>query len=276
MSVENLRRKKNLRPARHFTGRIRGWRLAFDLPGLPFLEPAFACVRPGADDEVHGLAFEIPSDEAEGLDRQEGGYDVVPVPFEAYDGTVIDAIGLYVPKAGRGRPGAALRPSLRYLRLLRRGAREAALDREYLRRLDAIEPYVTPPQIRAQTRASIADFESDPDRRDAVWTAETLGQFTGTEDRRPAHTASLGYVVRVEAAFRSWRGHTITRRNLLHFRGESVDRNDLRFGDEGFAPLPRVADCSSEEIEFLHQNLDHLIQRGGVIVGRLREFLDAQ
>jgi hypothetical protein len=62
----------------------------------------------------------------------------------------------------------------------------------------------------------------------------------------------------------------------VHFNGRSVDSSDLRHGQPGFLPLPRMADCSVEEVEFLRQNLDHLLHRGGRIVARLQEFLDAQ
>jgi len=47
---------------------------------------------------LHGSAFLIPLDEAQGLHRQESGYDVLPCKFESYQGEIIDDVGLYVPK----------------------------------------------------------------------------------------------------------------------------------------------------------------------------------
>jgi cation transport regulator ChaC len=125
LSLANLVEKKNLRPVDFVTGRIRGWRLSFDLAAIPHVEPAFATVRPAQGEEVHGVAFRISAAEAAGLDRQEGGYTVEPVGVETYEGRVIGDVGLYVPRRA-GTPG--LLPSLRYLRLLRRGARDAGLQ----------------------------------------------------------------------------------------------------------------------------------------------------
>ncbi|EDM77125.1 hypothetical protein PPSIR1_30621 [Plesiocystis pacifica SIR-1] len=276
ISLDNLRTKKQLAPTRHLVGRVRGWALTFDLPGIPHVDPAFACVREDPSAVLHGAAFEVSAAEAEGLDRQEGGYDVAPVRFESYTGERFEGVGLYVPKPGRARPGHGGLPSKRYLRLIQRGAREAGLDPEHVARLDALPHHLTAPEVRAQSEAWIAEFEADPARRDRRWTAEELAAFDGSDPQKPAHTSALGYVVRYESFFRSWRGHTITRRNLLHVRGQSVDGNDIRHGQPGFHPLPRVADCSEDEREFLRQNLDHLLHGGGVIVGRLQDFLDAQ
>ena len=89
----------------------------------------------------------------------------------------------------------------------------------------------------------------------------------------------MGYVVKVNPElwyFTSWKGHCITRRNLLQFNGKSLDKNDIRFDQPGYRPLPKLADCSDEEREFLMQHLDSLLHQGGTIVARLRDFLDDQ
>lgn len=276
MSVENLVKKKRLDVLDHVTGSCAGWTLAFELPGIPHVEPVFANVKPAAGDAVHGIAFQISAAQAAGLDRQEGSYDVVLVQCRAYNGRVIDNVGLYVPKAGRTTEGTAALPSQRYLGILRRGAREAGLDAVYVDRLEQHPHHVTSPAVRAQTQRWIAAFEQDPARRAVRWTTEELARFDGSSPDRPAHTSAMGYVVAFEAWFSSWRGHTITRRNLLHFRGESIDALDIRTGEPGFLPLPDLSACSPEEIEYLSQNLDHLLHSGGRIVGRLQEFLDAQ
>jgi hypothetical protein len=276
MSVENLIKKKRLDILDHATGACAGWALAFELPGIPFVDPVFANVKLAEGDAVHGVAFQISAEQAAGLDRQEGAYDVVPVQCVAYDGRVIEGVGLYVPKDGRVVEGTKARPSRRYLGLLQRGAREAGLDAGYVERLDRHPHHVTPAAVRAQTQRWIAEFEQDPARRGVRWTAEELARFDGSAPDRPAHTSAMGYVVAYEAWFTSWRGHTITRRNLLHVRGESVDAMDIRAGEPGFLPLPDLSACSPEEQEFLWQNLEHLLHGGGRIVGRLQEFLDAQ
>ena len=273
MSVENLIKKKRLAVLDHATGSCAGWALAFESPGIPFVEPVFANVKPAAGDAVHGIAFQISAAQAAGLDEQERSYDVVPVTCVAYDGRIIEDVGLYVPKTTRGVPGL---PSRRYLGILQRGAREAGLKPAYIERLERHPHYVTPPEVRAQTRDWIAAFEQDASRCSVRWSAEDLARFDGSAPDRPAHTSALGYVIAYEAWFTSWRGHTITRHNLLHVRGESVDAMDIRHGEPGFLPLPDLSECTAEELEFLWQNLDHLLHSGGRIVGRLQEFLDAQ
>ncbi len=274
MGLSNLKKKKNLTPLQYVPGVVEGWTLSFDLGGIDHVDPSFACVRRRQGEQVHGVAFLLNPDDAARLDREEGGYVLTPVRFDRYGGGVIEGVGLYAPKTpatNESRP-----PSLRYLRLLQNGAAEAGLSPEYQQKLADIEFYVTAPAVRAQTLQWIAEFEQDPARKDVRWTAEQLATHNGKDPDLAPHTSCLGYVVRVRAPFPSWRGHTITRRNILHFRGESIDTGDIRVGKPGFLPLPDVTKCTAEELEFLYQNLDSLLHRGGFIVGRLSEFVAAQ
>ena len=118
LGLKTLREKKNLTVSRYLVGTIKGWELYF-MRGLnEYVEPAWAAIRPHHD-ELHGSAFLIPNEEAEGLDRQEGGYNVLDVTLTTYDGEVIENIGLYVPKKpyveGVSPEGI---PSYRYLKLM--------------------------------------------------------------------------------------------------------------------------------------------------------------
>jgi hypothetical protein len=63
---------------------------------------------------------------------------------------------------------------------------------------------------------------------------------------------------------------------LIHFNGKSVDAGDIRLGEEGFWPMPKLSDCSDEEREYLLQNLETLLHYGGKIVAQLKDFLDDQ
>ncbi|KAL9183416.1 hypothetical protein ACHAXT_005203 [Thalassiosira profunda] len=280
IGLETLRSKKNLNPTRHVAGSIAGWELCFK-PGIAHVEPGWAAVRPAKENEgegkVHGSAFLIPEEEAAGLDRQERGYNVLPVQFVAYDGEAIEGVGLYVPKSGWSEDAKEGTPSLRYLRLLRNGAREAGLCEEWIRHLDSVPHYVTPPEVRGQTERWIAEFHADPEKKDEVWTAEELSKHDGSNAEYPAHVSARGYIVRVnpeKMVFSSWKGHAIERRNLLQFNGKSLDTGDIRCGEPGFRPLPDLACCSEEEKEFLLQNLESLLHGGGVIVARLEDFVD--
>ena len=257
-------------------GTIEGWQLYF-MPGFKCVEPGWAAIRPHLEgkSELHGSAFLIPDDEADGLDRQEGGYDVLPCKFTSYDGECIEDVGLYVPKNGMSTIEEGT-PSLRYLRLLQNGAREGGLSDEWIRLLDSFPHYVTPTEVRAQTELWISEFQADPDRKDEVWTAEELSKYDGSDPSLPRHTSVMEYVVEIDDkcwVFSSWTGHNITRRNLLQFNGKSLDTNDIRHDEPGFRPLPKISDCSEEEKEYLMQNLETLLHRGSKIVGKFKPFL---
>ena len=280
IGLKNLQ-KKNLNPERVVAGAILGWDLYFKKGYSPYVEPAWAGVRTHADGErgqLHGTAFLISEEEAAGLDTQERGYNVLPTKFIAYDGEVVEAVGLYVGKNGTGGGPEAL-PSLRYLRLMQNGAREAGLAQEWIQRLAATPHYVTPPEVRHKSMRLIEEFEADAARKNVVWTAEELSKHDGSHPDRPVHISSMGYIVKAHPkhpAFGSWKGHDITRRNLLQFNGKNLDTADIRVGQPGYpGPLPDVSRWSAEEKEFVFQNLDSLLYPGGIIVGRLKAFADA-
>jgi ribosomal protein S16 len=280
IGLEVLQQKKNLNPSKYLTGTIKGWQLYF-MPGFAHVEPGWAAVRPhedGPHGELHGSAFCIPIEEAEGLDRQEGGYNVLPCQFSSYDGEIVEKVGLYVPKNATSDKKPEGIPSMRYLRLLQKGARQGGLAKEWIDRLDSVEYYVTPPHVRAQTKEWVSEFEVDSDRFNTIWTAEKLSKHNGSDpDLLPAHTCLMGYIIKISPdmwVFSSWKGHSLNRRNLLQFNGKSMDTNDIRFGEPGFLPIPKVEDCSEEEKEYLHQVLDSLLHRGGVIVARLKEEIE--
>uniref|UniRef100_A0A7S2RCI9 gamma-glutamylcyclotransferase n=1 Tax=Eucampia antarctica TaxID=49252 RepID=A0A7S2RCI9_9STRA len=279
IGLDTLKEKKNLNPSKYFVGTIQGYQLFF-MKGLDYVEPGWAAVRPTSDPhmELHGSAFLIPEDEAQGLDQQEAGYTVTPCRFTSYDGEVTENVGVYVPKnVDKKEEGT---PSLRYLGLLRNGARQGGLSKEWIHQLDSVEHYITPSDVRAQTRQWITDFHNDPDRNDVLWSAETLAKHDGTNlEKYPIHSSVMEYIVKVDPdmwIFPSWKGHNITRRNLLQFNGKSIDKNDIRFNERGYRPLPKLSKCSDEEKEYLMQNMERLLHQGATIVARLEPFLDDQ
>lgn len=280
VGLNNLE-KKSMNPTRCVAGTIAGWELYFKKAFSPYVEPAWAGIRTHPDGdagEVHGTAFLIPQEQADALDRQEGGYNVLPSRFVSYDGEVIEDVGLYAGKSGP-QGGEEAVPSLRYLLLMQNGAREAGLSEEWIRHLDCVSHYVTPPEIRTKTEAWITEFSADPARQDELWTSEKLSKHDGSDPNLSIHVSVMGYIVKLDPEhrpFASWKGHCITRRNLLQFNGKSLDKNDIRFDQPGFRPLPKLACCSDEETEYLFQNLDSLLHKGGTVVARLKDFLDDQ
>ena len=290
IGLTTLQQKKNLNPSKYLPGIIKGWELYFT-KGIPHVEPGWAAVRPSLHSQLHGSAFCIPKDEADGLDRQEAGYDVLSCQFVAYNGEVVEDVGLYVPKKRNNnnnnektQQGSQKQeedgiPSLRYLRLLQNGAKEAPLSQEWQNFINSFEYYVTPPEIRSQTEKWIKEFHSNEDLRNTKWTSDVLSKYDGSNPNFPIHTSIMEYIVSIPDGlwvFPSWKGHNVTRRNLLQFRGKSLDTNDIRYGEEGYRPFPLLHQCSDEEKEFIMQNLDSILHRGGKIVGILQDFLDDQ
>ncbi|KAK1732409.1 hypothetical protein QTG54_016890 [Skeletonema marinoi] len=280
LGLKTLREKKNLSVDRYHVGIIKGYELYF-MPGLnEYVEPAWAAIRPSPDSELHGSAFLIPNAEAEGLDRQEGGYNVEDIDFTTYDGEVIN-VGLYVPKKPyvEGSSSEAI-PSYRYLKLLKDGAREGGLAQHWLDMLDSVEHHITPPHIREKTLQLIAEFHSDDTRKDELWSAEKLAQHDGSDpDNFPTCTSIMQYVVQINKEkwiFGSWKGHNVTRRNLCQFQGKSLDTNDIRHDEPGYRPLPKLGECSEDEKEYLMQSLEGQLHRGGKIVAQLEPFLADQ
>jgi hypothetical protein len=251
------------------------------MPGLnEYVEPAWAAIRPSPHAELHGSAFLIPNAEADGLDRQEGGYNVLDVTFTTYNGEVVENVGLYVPK----KPfveGSSLEaiPSYRYLKLLKDGAREGNLAQHWIDKLDSSEHYITPPRVRDLTLQWIKEFHASA-HKDEVWSAEKLAHHDGSDpDNFPTCMSIMQYVIQIGKErwiFGSWKGHNITRRNLLQFNGKSLDANDIRHDEPGYRPLPKLCDCSDEEKEYLMQSLEGQLHRGGKIVAQYEPFLADQ
>lgn len=120
-------------------GLLRGWRLAFDMPGVPPAEPAMASIRPDEDAEVHGLLIRLGRRDFEALVRSEGGdrfYAREMVEVVGYRGRAVMAETFVA--SPRRRLSRERVPSRRYLDLLREGARLSELHPEYCARLDAL------------------------------------------------------------------------------------------------------------------------------------------
>lgn len=278
LGLTTLRQKKNLNPTKYLVGTIHGWELYFNGGMNEYVEPGWAAIRP-ADVELHGSAFLIPDGEAEGLDRQEGGYNILYVKFTSYDGEVVD-VGLYIPKKpfvpGESKEGT---PSYRYLKLLKDGAREGGLAPHWIKHIDSFEHYVTPPEVRAKTLQWISEFNADNEKKTDMWFAEKLAKYDGSDPEFPVHTSIMNYVIKINPdiwVFGSWKGHNITRRNLLQYRGQSLDTNDIRHNEPGYRPLPKLNECTDGEKEYLMQSFDSLLHRGSQIIGQYEPFLADQ
>jgi cation transport regulator ChaC len=126
MHDNTFRVRRGIRPIEYRSGRVKGYRLRFNLNGRPEgrAAPANLCLDPGA--EVWGVLYRITRRDLMRLDLTEGvperGYRHVETEAEDVDGRVVPVI-TYIAR-GKEVDG---KPSLRYITLIRDGARAHAL-----------------------------------------------------------------------------------------------------------------------------------------------------
>ena len=129
--------RRGMRPIEWRVGRLPGYRLRFNLEGRPRGKAAPANISPDPNGEVWGVLYLITRADLVRLDATEGvpgpRYRPLSVETEDRDGQPVSAI-TYVAD------GAEVdgRPSLRYITLLRDGARAHGLPAHYLRFLDQV------------------------------------------------------------------------------------------------------------------------------------------
>ena len=128
-----------MRPIEWRPGRVRGYRLRFNLEGRPRGKAAPANISPDPDAEVWGVLYRITRADLLHLDSTEGvpgrRYRHLWVEAEDIGGTALRAV-TYIAD-GRETDG---NPSLRYITLLREGARAHGLPEHYLEILDGVKP----------------------------------------------------------------------------------------------------------------------------------------
>ena len=141
MSSAVFEERREMRAIDKRIGRLQGYALAFNQPGLPFLEPGFANIRSDRNGEVHGVLWKISADDFARLDLHEGGgdaYDRLVVRVDTDEGR-INARTYITQQVIEG-----LRPSRRYRDLLVQGAREAGLEPGYIARLAQTRAFEVP------------------------------------------------------------------------------------------------------------------------------------
>ena len=130
--------RRAMRPREWRAGRIRGYRLRFNLEGRPRGKAAPANLSPDPAAEVWGVLYRITGADLLRLDSSEGvpgrRYRHLWVEAEDEEGRTLAAV-TYIAD---GKPTDG-RPSLRYIQLLRDGARAHDLPAQYLRFLEEVE-----------------------------------------------------------------------------------------------------------------------------------------
>lgn len=134
-----FRERRGMRPIEWRPGRIRDYRLRFNLEGRPRGSAAPANIEPAQGDEVWGVLYRITRRDLIRLDSTEGvpgrRYRHLLITAEDHGGRFVEAVA-YIAD-GKEADG---NPSLRYLTLLREGARDHGLPQHWLDKLAAIRP----------------------------------------------------------------------------------------------------------------------------------------
>ena len=132
-----FRERRAMRPTAWRAGRVRGYRLRFNLEGRPKGKAAPANLSADPNAEVWGVLYRITRADLVRLDSTEGvpgrRYRHLWVDAEDSGGGTVKAV-TYVAD-GKDTDG---NPSLRYITLLREGARAHGLPEHYLRFLDSV------------------------------------------------------------------------------------------------------------------------------------------
>ena len=133
-----FRERREMRPAAWRVGRVKGYRLRFNLEGRPRGRAAPANIAPDPGAEVWGVLYGITRRQLLDLDSTEGvpgrRYRQLWVEAEDVEGNVLRTV-TYIAE-GKETDG---NPSLRYITLLREGARAHGLPEHYLRILDGVK-----------------------------------------------------------------------------------------------------------------------------------------
>ncbi len=133
-----FRERRGMRPLESRAGHVRGYRLRFNLEGRPRGKAAPANLASDPHAEIWGVLYRITRADLLHLDATEGvpgpRYRHLWVDAEDIDGRPVHAV-TYIAD-GKEVDG---NPSLRYITLLRDGARAHGLPKHYLRFLDSVK-----------------------------------------------------------------------------------------------------------------------------------------
>jgi len=138
MHEATFRIRRGIHPLECRSGSIKGYRLRFNLDGRPRGRSAPANLYPDPDGEVWGVLYRMTRRDLMRLDMTEGvpgrGYRHVEIEAQDRHRRVIQAVTYMAD--GKEVDG---KPSLRYITLIREGARAHRLPKTYIGFLEAVE-----------------------------------------------------------------------------------------------------------------------------------------
>jgi len=131
MSPKIFEDRRKIRPTSCQCGVLDGYKLVFNLQGIPYLEPAFANIEKKEDECVEGVVYKITKDELVQLIKTESKhYDVVIVPVSCKKGSMKEAYTFMAHTTVKPKS-----PSQRYMNHLIEGAEQYKLSKEWRERL---------------------------------------------------------------------------------------------------------------------------------------------
>jgi cation transport regulator ChaC len=134
-----FRERRQMQPIESRPGRLKGYRLRFNLDGRPIGKAAPANICLDLDAEVWGVLYQITGREMLRLNLTEGvpGKRYRPVWLRVEDDMGKEIVAFTYVAEGNETDG---RPSLRYITLLRDGAQAHGLPEAWIRYLHQVEP----------------------------------------------------------------------------------------------------------------------------------------
>jgi hypothetical protein len=136
--------QRNCIPKEAFPAKLHGWKLVFNLRGVPGVEPGFGNIVSDQHSSVHGVCYLLKQEDFRRLRQSEFTYDVKLLEVEEYNNRKVIAHVFIVTdkKHLEPCPKCAV-PSKRYRDLLVSGAKYWKLDKGYIEFLESV-PYMKP------------------------------------------------------------------------------------------------------------------------------------
>lgn len=132
MNSEVFQGRRKMRPTKIERAVLKDYRLVFNQPGVPWMEPSFANIEPTEGEYIEGVLYEITGEEMRLLDISEGNgaYDIVTSRVEGEASGPVTAHTFMTREVADG-----LHSSQRYMNLLVSGAIEHNLSPEWVQML---------------------------------------------------------------------------------------------------------------------------------------------
>ena len=137
LNAHHLADKKKVTVLDSCACKAPGFLFAFPSGGIDYVDPGFSAAFEQEGAEIHGLAFATSRADMDRINELEGGdrfYTAKMCTLHLYDGRVVE--GQIYTRPVEKLQTLAL-PSKRYLNLIINGAKEAGLDAEYVKKLEA-------------------------------------------------------------------------------------------------------------------------------------------